>query len=210
MEFPYIESDKNLRTFLNAMYDFEIPKKLNEAELVSLGYSSSYYQKIPTLLKFIGFLDDKNIPTVKWREFRDKEKSGFVMANALREGYASLFSRYKNAQEKDDEALRNLVSGQSSQSKATVGKIVKTFKTLCEYANFNGEAPLTELEPISESQKAVIYPIKKDIEEISLARKVNEMYTININIELTLPATNDSQIYDKLFESMKKHLLSKE
>ena len=210
MEFPYIESDKNLRTFLNAMYDFEIPKKLNEAELVSLGYSSSYYQKIPTLLKFIGFLDDKNIPTVKWREFRDKEKSGFVMANALREGYASLFSRYKNAQEKDDEALRNLVSGQSSQSKDTVGKIVKTFKTLCEYANFNGEAPLTELEPISESQKAVIYPIKKDIEEISLARKVNEMYTININIELTLPATNDSQIYDKLFESMKKHLLSKE
>ena len=32
--------------------------------------------------------------------------------------------------------------------------------------------------------------------------------TVNVNIQLTLPETKDDTIYDKIFVSLKKHLLT--
>jgi len=32
--------------------------------------------------------------------------------------------------------------------------------------------------------------------------------TVNVNIRLELPATQDASVYDKIFESLKKHILA--
>jgi hypothetical protein len=205
MEIPFLLNKKNLRRFLDGMPGFAVPTVFSKKELLALGFKSSYDEKIPLIMEFIGFVDKARVPTERWKKFRDKENSAKIMAESIKEAYADLFKRYPNANEKDDEALRNVISGVTSADKMIVGKIIDTFKTLCEYADFNGSfvEPSTQIVK-DEPTKNIV---QKKVEEIPTTKLTGEKLTININLELVLPATTDSQIYDKLFESLKKHLM---
>ncbi len=115
----------------------------------------------------------------------------------IREAYSGLFATYDDASRKDDEALRDFFTSTTDVGEAAVSHMVGTFKALCELTDFG--APVGEARVVGKTSVpgAGAEP----------ATPVSQGVNIHINVQLTLPATKDSSIYDSLFESLKKHLL---
>jgi hypothetical protein len=200
-EFPYILTTNVLKKFIQEIPDTGIPEKLTQLELVQRGYRSGNHRPIIPILKLIKFLDESGKPTQNWVNYRDKAKSNQVMASCLRIAYSELFKTYPNAQDKDTEALRNFFSTRVKAGQQVLDSTVSTFRALADLADFG-----TQQEPPAEEAQ--------EGEGQKPRRTVPQAYssglTVNLNIQLTLPATENAEIYDKLFLALKKHLLTPE
>jgi hypothetical protein len=133
------------------------------------------------------------------------------MAQALREAYPTLFQTFPDAFRKDDEALRNYFSTHTDVGAKAVSYMVRTFKSLVALADFEADAPVEE--ELEEDNGGKLTKVSKDSSDRKVSTKVQEAtgnsLTINVNIQLQIPATEDATIYDKFFESLYKHILSK-
>ena len=200
-EFPYTPKHSSLTGFLGKIQTISKPDKVTLKYIESLGFTSKNDRPIRSILISLGFMDSSGTPTDRWQVYRDKEQASAALAVAIREAYSGLFAIYPDAYRKDDEALRNFFTSNTSVGNRTVTCMVQTFKALCDLADFTS-APWPSPEP-----PPVAAPgIKQAIPTESPA--VPQGITVNLNIQLTLPETKDSSIYDSIFESLKKHLLS--
>ena len=128
------------------------------------------------------------------------------MAAAVREGYADLFRTYPDANRKDNEALRNYFSAHTKVAESTLGLIVATFKKLSDLGDFEGVPVIEPAEP--EEKETPARPFTTPGMKASANPPQANTPAININIQLQLPATDDADVYDKLFAALKKHLFS--
>jgi hypothetical protein len=155
-------------------------------------------------MKFIGFVDSSGIPTKLWQAYRNKSQSSKVLAAALRAAYKTLFATYPDANRKDNEALRNFFSSHTSVAENTVTLMVRTFKVMAEMGNFDSPdegAEVDEPEPEAEEKGGSGAAVVK-------RKVVTNGMTVNVNIQLQIPATDKADVYDSFFAAMKKHLLS--
>ena len=200
-DYPYAFKPSSLRDFLKKIPDLGEPSKVTQEYLESVGYKTKNDRALITVLKFIGFLDQDGRPTDSYRLSRDKGKSRAVMAEALRKSYSELFATFPDAQNRDNEALRNFFSTRMKVSGNIIADVANTFKVLCEFGDF--AAPISEQPhesiPIAGSQSGVNIPTSP----------VASGMTINVNIQLQLPPTENAEIYDKIFQSLKKNLLER-
>jgi len=200
-EFHYTPVPSKIKSYFDKIQTTGIPDKVNREYLKSIGFKSSNDAYIITILKKLGFLDSSSVPTDRWKNYRDKKQAPKIMAQAIREAYSSLFDLYSDAFRKDKEAIRNFFSSKTEVGEKTIEYMVSTFKNLCELADFE----IVDVIPSYEKKvKTVGFPT------VTTGIPSTKGLTININIQLQLPATNDASIYDKLFESLKKHILSQE
>ena len=197
-EIPYTPLTKKISRYFAKFQDVGIPDKVSRKWLESLGYKSGNDVYIIRILKAIGFLDTSNVPTDKWRRYKDPTLASAVLAEGIRAGYSDLFETYEDAFRKDREALYAYFSSKTGKAKRTVDLMVNTFVNLCQLADF--EAVPTEL---------AVAPKKPELPSITPKIK-GVIPEIHINIQLHLPATDDPSIYENLFKSLKKHLLSAE
>lgn len=154
---------------------------------------------IPFLKRF-GFLDQANVPTKAYSDFRDESKSKFIMAQQINSTYSILFSAHTYAYKLKKEEIISKLSSASGTSKddKTLPKVASTFLELCKLADFEGRHEagiLTE-------QKEIIPKITPPPPPLALT-KLGISYTINLN----LPATCDVKVFDAIFKSLKEHLL---
>jgi hypothetical protein len=196
---PYTPNPNNVKRFFKVIQDVGTPPRMTLSYLPSIGFRSSNDRYLISVAKSLGFVDTSGVPTEKWNEYKNKDKAKQVMTLAIRTVYKELFDTYSNAQKRDDATLQNYFAAKHTEVGARVAQfMVQTFKNLCEFADF-------EAVGITEAGAKPTTPA---------ARKGGEMppsvkpVTININIQLSLPATEDASIYDKLFEALKKHLFS--
>ena len=89
-----------------------------------------------------------------------------------------------------------------SLKKGTLQYYVFTFKTLCEFADF--EAPPLKVEIIEGKPKTKV--VKKGV----AIPQVLEGVPININIQLTLPVTDDAKVYENIFKALKECLFTRD
>lgn len=202
IEYPYALVTGKLKKFLEHIQSGAgVPPKITTKYLPSVGFGSNNDRRIIPVLKFINFLDAGGIPTEEYRLFRDKGKAGGVMAKSLKAAYKELFETFPDAYRKDTEALRNYFRTHTNAGEQVVNATVATFKVLCEFADFEART-----EEITESPK------DKLESEASVSKQVSPAtsggLTVNINIQLQLPATEDASVYENLFSALKKHLLS--
>lgn len=195
VEYPYTNVTGKLKKFLEQISSIRVPSKVDPKYLSSIGFKSSNDPTIITVLKFIGFLDVGGAPTQAYRQFRSKDTAGGVMAESLKAAYKDLFETYSNAYEKDNTTLRNYFSAHTDAGKQVLDKTVGTFKVLCEFADF--EAPVEKI-TVSPKDEA---PVSKQVSATTPGG-----LTVNINIQLQLPATDDASVYDNLFSALRKHL----
>lgn len=193
---PYTPSPKNVKEFFKAIQSLGTPPKVNNSYLPTIGFKSSNDRYLVGVSKFLGFIDNAGVPTKRWNEYKDKSKAGQVMASAIKTAYADLFVTYPNAEGRDDTTLRDYFASTSGVADIVAMRMVQTFKYLCEFADFEAVAVA---EPVAKPP----IPTLKEVAEISTGVRP---VTININIQLSLPATEDASIYEKLFEALKKHL----
>lgn len=204
MSYNYVVKQGTLKAYLERVKskELEVPNKVTQAYLESIGYKSVNDRPIIRVLKSIDFIGDDGVPTQSFRDFRT-ETSGQIMADALRETYSDLFGTYANPLEKTRDDLENFFAKtKTSVKKQVLGLYVDTFKTLCEFADFkmpSGRKPEAKLD-IEKEETA----LKK-----GLAPQIPQGLAINLNIQITLPVTDNAEVYDKIFKALKDHIFSR-
>ena len=196
-EIPYTPLTGKIKEYFDKFQEVAVPEvKINAEWLGILGFKGGNDWYITKVLKYIGFIDSSGMATNLWREYKDPTRSRAALAQGIRQGYKNLFATYPDAHRKDKEALYAFFSSKTGLAKKTVDLMVTTFVNLCQLADFEKEAPPTPT------------PTFKGGEGLRLEKGM--IPEIHINIQLHLPPTNDSTVYDSLFKSLKKHLLSAE
>jgi hypothetical protein len=216
-EYPYAINPPNVRRFLTTMRSVGRPATADQRWLASIGFKDGAERGILKILRFLGFTEDDGTPTDRWRQFRNAAEGGAVMATALAEAYSELFSIYPDAYRKDDEALRNFFGSHTDVGHKAISYILRTFRVLVEFADFDQPALLSESANVTNGDEtrnevetgpdrpASIQP-DRSVGVAEPAPKTG--LVVNVNIQLQLPETENAAIYDKLFEAMKRHLLS--
>lgn len=193
-EYPYVLVPKRLGNFLKHIQIAGVPPKVNRVYLKSAGFKSSNDERIPVVLRFIGFLDSAGIPTEAYKKYRNKAEAPTVLGNAIRQAYSDLFKMYPDAHQKDSEALRNFFIPHTTAGERVLSAIGSTFQTLCANAKFD----------ISE---AVVGEVGAPVPTPPAVSKTLGLQSLTINLQLTLPETTNSSVYEEIFKAMKKYLL---
>jgi len=180
------------------------PKGVNRDWLKTIGFSSGNDYYIIAVLKHIKFIDSSSAPTELWKAYKDPTKARAVLAQGIKEGYKELFETYPDANRKDREALYAFFSSKTGKAKHTVDYMVSTFINLCQSADFESEAHKIEMEPAKPKVTDIPIAVAPSRPEKGIISE------IHVNIQLHLPATNDPTVYENLFKSLRKHLLSEE
>lgn len=204
-DFPYVLTAPSLKRFFSHIQTAGVPDSVTLKYLEKVGFKSKNDRYIVGVLKHIGFLDSSGIPTKLWQAYRSKTKAPQLMASAIRNAYGDLFKTFPDANRKDNEALRNYFSARTKVAERTLSAIVMTFKALCEIADFEAES-IKEVIDV-ESKEKPIKPVR-DVTVSQITKTEQQVPTVNINIQLHLPATEDGSIYEKLFLALKKHILT--
>jgi hypothetical protein len=198
-DFPYTPQPGKIKDLFLKVQNAGVPDKVTLKYLTSIGLKSTNDRYLVSVLKFIGFIDSSNIPTDKWTQYRSKKKAEEVLGEAIKTSYSSLFQTYPEAQNESKETLRDFFSSHTTVAESTLDYIVRTFQSLIKLARFDGKV-------VEEPKSLTGAKLSPSVSQPHLGTK--QPVSINVNIELHLPATEDQSIYDKLFESLKKHILS--
>jgi hypothetical protein len=180
------------------------PDKVTVAWLKKAGWTSSNDPSMISVLKFVGIVGADGRPTELWDAIRAQDSKGRGrLATAVRKAYADLFSLYPDAHRKDAEALRNFFRANTSGGEQVQTKTVQTFQVWTEFGNF--DAPESEQVAVEQHPVKVAEKDGKPSGE-QLPESVSGI-SLNVNIQLQLPATSDDQVYERLFSAMRKHLM---
>jgi hypothetical protein len=195
--YPYVPSPDKISAFFKKIGEMGIPSKFTTKNLRSLGFTSSNDTRLLNLIKFLGLTDQSGAPTPLWTEFRKHQKA--AIAKATRAAYADLFQHFPDAHQRDAEALRTYFATTSSLGVLAVGQMVTTFKAICRLADFSSEPTIVETPHLE---------MPRSERQIAKTIAAGDGLTVNINIQLQLPADATAETYERFFEAMRKHILA--
>lgn len=197
---PYTPAQSSIPRMLKHIQTAGIPSKVTQKYLLQVGFKSSNDRYLIPVFKALGFLDGSGSPTTTWKAYRDKAKAGAVLATAIRTAYADLFATYPDAYRKDTEAIHNFFGARTDFSEVTLARAVATFRTLCKAADFGAEPPKDLTVQLPEDSVPTV--------SAEAHPTPGSQPSISINIQLQLPETTKSEVYENLFAAMRKHLFT--
>jgi hypothetical protein len=196
---PYVDAYGGISKLFQGIKRASVPPKFSQDFMGNtLGLKSSSYRALIPLLKRLGFIDQANVPTQAYRDFRDDSRSGQVMAAQVRSAYDRLFSADERAHKlSKPEVMAKLKTLTGAAEKdITLPKVAATFLELAKLSKFDS-APLT---PVKPEEPDSLPPRSAD----DLTTRLGISYTINLN----LPATTEVEVFNAIFKSLKEHILS--
>ncbi len=206
-KYAYTTVPSKLRDLLKKAPNMGRPDKVTVAWLKTAGWTSSNDASMIPVLRFAGLVGADGRPGGLWDAVRAPTRENrATFAGAIRKAYADLFALYPDAHRKDAEALRNFFRAHTGGGEQVQSKLVQTFQTLAEFGDFDVDDVAVDTqdgEPAAIKPRAAQIP-KKPAADVSM---LGSGMALTLNIQLQLPATADSEVYDKLFASMRKHLM---
>jgi hypothetical protein len=206
----YTLKTNSVPAYFDAMLDAQPPERFSIKFLENLGFTSTNDRLFVGILKDLGFLNRDGTPQSRYFSFMDRGQSKTIVAEGIREAFADLFAINKKANDftVDDvrNKLRTLYAGKKTD--LVIGNIAKTFRALCDYADFSGtttpkSAPA--LEPsIAEPKFGGPAEAKQD-EHTAASGKIR-VSAMQYHINIVLPDTRDQAVYDAIFKSLREHL----
>lgn len=197
----YLNSVKNLSAIIKKITETPPPEKFTIEFLKSLGFHDTNDRAVIGLLKDLHFLTEGAVPTQRYHHFQETSGAGSILGEALREAYSDVFVANPNPSPVRNAAVRDLFRTHHNVSDQLAGFMSNTFFTLYDLSQNTSQEQYTE--PIK---------LRKDYETgIRLKRsykEINNTASLCYNIEIHLPASRDTEIYDSIFKSMKEHLLN--
>lgn len=207
--------------YFDAILNAQPPDRFSYKFLENLGFDSTNDRLFIGILKDLGFLNRDGVPQPRYFEFLDRSRSRQVLAAGIREAFADLFAINVRANElKSDDIknkLRTLYAGKKTD--LVIGNIAKTFKALCDYADFspivagaNHEAPATEEAERGSNADSSMTTVRADSgtparasQEPSKNGRVS-VSGLQYHINIVLPESRDQAVYDAIFRSLREHL----
>jgi len=205
----YLLTTKNLDAFLNSLLNAQAPVKFTNRFLEQLEFKSTNDRLFIGVLKFLGFIDSNGIPQERYFKFLDQTQSKQVLAEAIKEAYADLFTVNVKANEMSVNDVKNKLKTltQGSKSDTVLGCMANTFTALCKYADFS--KGLSKEIMLAKQQEPTTEEIPNSSEHKMTHELINKKITteMHYNIQIHLPETRDITVYDAIFKSLKEHLL---
>ena len=209
----YLTSVKNFEGIMNSILGARAPERFTNKFLEDLGYKSSNDRLILGVLKSLGLLNDTGEPTQRYYDFLDQTQSKKVIATGIQEAYEDLFNLKRDAQNMSQEEVKNKLKTltQGSKGDKVIDSMARTFKTLCDYADWS-EIPInsqvnstsaSKNNDISEKPDYVVQNSPKSVE----SKPISNQLGLHYNIQIHLPETTNMAVYDAIFKSIKKHLM---
>ncbi len=206
MDFPFARPDDKFADFLDKIKVRGVPDKADRTLLKSCGFGSSYHDTFLTVLRFLGLVD-KGVPTDYWKQYRARPEA--VLAERVRASYSVVFDHFGGDPiSATDADLCKYFTAHTSTDQDTVQRIVRTFRTLCARAALAPGAP----DGMAGAEAAAAPPgprpslVDTGHPSGAVDGRGAPATVVNLNIQLTLPATEDAAIYDRFFAAMRKHL----
>jgi hypothetical protein len=198
----YLTSVKNLDGILTAMQSAQAPEKFTQAFLESLEFKTNGDRLIIGVLKSIGFLDDAGRPTDRYFRFLDQTQGPKVLAEGIREAYQDLFKVNTRAQELGKQEVINKFKtlGQGQIGESVLDKMAMTFTALAKLADFSSSAQ-TQTPPVEKTK------LDDTEEKVVPSHSGVKLGGLVYNIQIVLPESRDTAVYDALFQSLRRHLL---
>lgn len=197
---PYVNHYGGIPKLFEAIRHASVPPKFTQDFIESvLGFKSTSYRAMIPFLKRLGFLDQGNVPTESYRQFRDDSSSGVIMAQQIRAAYADLYkaSEYAHKLSKEEVTSKLATVLGVKKDDDTLKAVVASFLELRKLANFDySDLPASESSHREETEEKII-PERS-------ATRLGLSYTINLN----LPATTDVNVFNAIFKSLKEHILN--
>jgi hypothetical protein len=206
----YLVTTKNFDAIFSALLSAKAPTSLTTGFLKTLGFTSSNDSLYIRLFKDLGLIDQSNAPTEKYFRFLDQSESTKVIAECVEEAYSDLFAINKKAYELSETEVKNKFKTltQGSKEDNILALMAKTFKALCDYADWS--------KPTQSIPKAVVTPEKKEEKHVDppkgvtvkhpISSETSDKPSLHYNIQIHLPETRDTAVYDAIFKSLKEHL----
>lgn len=206
-EIPYTPYPGKIKEYFDKFQQVGNPAKVNRAWLELLGFKSGNDGYIISVLKFIGFVDSSNVPTEVWSLYKDTLKARTVLAKAIKGGYKELFSTYPDANRKDKEVLYAFFSSKTGKAKGTVDLMVNTFSNLCQLADFEATESKANENDTSGTEEKIS---QKNERKLQMTPQMPEGFAINMNIQITLPVTEDAKVYENIFKALREQLFKRD
>lgn len=214
----YLNTTKNFESIMNSILNAKAPERFTNKFLEDLGFKSSNDRLIIGVLKSLGLLDDMGQPTQRYFDFLDQSQSKKIIAVGIQEAYEDLFNLRKDAQNLSNDEVKNKLKTvtQGQKGEKVLGCMALTFRTLCDYADWDEIESLPQKESVNNnvSETKKNSPSKKTVEPnsfnntspyINKTSNDNPM-ELHYNIQIHLPETTNMAVYDAIFQSLKKHL----
>lgn len=197
---PYVNAYGNIPRLFNAIVVASVPPKFsNDFMKTTLRLKSSSYNAMIPFMKRLYFLDQANVPTKNYTNYRNKKLSKLIIGECVKKAYASLYNANEYAhnmtQDELNETVKSIIN--LAEGSSTLGAIVGSFTELCKLSDFSGK--LTP-EESSEEKKAE----KEHVTGVTAKLGIN--YTINLN----LPPTTEIEVFNAIFKSLKENILSED
>jgi hypothetical protein len=193
--------------YFDAILDAQPPERFSVKFLENLGFTSTNDRLFIGILKDLGFLNRDGGPQPRYVEFFDRSRSKQVLAEGIREAFADLFAINTRANELGADEIKNklrtLYAGKKTD--LVIGNIAKTFRALCDYADF--ASPLPSREPVAVEPTPETKPAAKRVEQPPPSITVKPetglgkitVSGLQYHINIVLPDTRDQAVYDAIF-----------
>ncbi|UIJ33620.1 DUF5343 domain-containing protein [Allobranchiibius sp. GilTou73] len=209
--YPFTRSTGKFPSFVEKLCSVGTPSKVDHKFVASMGFKSSHDRAFPSVLKKAGLLDNSGVPTDAYKKgLRGGEAGKSIVAEAIRNGYAELFEVYPDANSASDDDIASFIRVHSDLDETGVSLAVKTFKILCQFGDFssivssNPDGGSTNAQT-DKAQAAASKP-QAQPSAVQTTPAAHQNVTINVNIELSVEATKDAEVYDAFFSAMARHL----
>ncbi|MFN0179623.1 MAG: DUF5343 domain-containing protein [Gemmatimonadales bacterium] len=196
--------------YFDAILDAQPPERFSLKFLENLGFTSTNDRLFIGVLKDLGFLNRDGAPEKRYFDFLDRSQAKVVLAEGIREAFSDLFAINTKAHEFDAETaknkLRTLYAGKKTD--LVIDRIAKTYRALCDYADFSGAAPRPAT-PTQDDDPSVIPEVseaKQFKDEPQPLHSKLRIAGLQYHINVVLPETRDQAVYDAIFRSLREHL----
>ena len=200
--------------YFDAILNAQPPERFSVKFLENLGFTSTNDRLFIGILKDLGFLNRDGAPQPRYFEFMDRSRSKQILAEGIREAFMELFAINTRANEMSvkeiTNKLRTLYAGKKTH--LVISNIAKTFRALCDYADFATPLPTREsaspekaAEPEAATQGDQQASALTEVKTGAALRKI-AVSGLQYHINIVLPDTRDQAVYDAIFKSLREHL----
>jgi hypothetical protein len=165
------------------------------------GLSGGGARAVPPILKKLGFLQSDGTPTELYSKFKTDSGRSQATLTGLRQAFPEIFRKNEFAHRASEDQLRDIIVEITGLKKTdpVLRHILNTFSTVRAYiADNNIEAKL-------DLKKESVAPVSNQGDgNHGDATRIGLAYQINI----VLPESQDPVVYDNIFRSLKRNLLT--
>jgi hypothetical protein len=201
---PYTTSHGVLKTVLDGIITAERPDRFSGDYLGTvLKVTGGSARSIPPILKRMGFLSSDGTPTEIYSKFKSDSGRSNAALEGLRKAFAELFRRNEFIHKADADKVRDLIVEVTGLNKndIVVRAIAGTFQAIRGFIDNN---KLSD----EESERPVRQESSQSPDEVRNFEGGKREIALKYEINVVLPETTNSQVFNAIFKSLKDNLLS--